>query len=99
MAGIITSNDELTSQRESSRKNAEKYGHKYFIECASAHKEPTELYEDLKRQPGKHLMLLYHGPGWDWSGDALGADHANVTDLGNAFGGKVVEVQFKERQP
>jgi hypothetical protein len=61
--------------------------------------QPIERYEDLKKQPGEHLLLLYHGSGWDWTDKALQADGAHVTDVGNALGGRVVMVQFPARQP
>ncbi len=60
--------------------------------------QPVERYEDLKQQPGEHLMLLYDGTGWDWSDKAIRDDRANVTEVGNAFGGKVVAVRFMEKQ-
>ena len=61
--------------------------------------EAVERYEDLRQQPGEHLMLLYHGKGWDWTDQALKADRARVTDMGSAFGGSLAAVQFVERQP
>jgi 4-amino-4-deoxy-L-arabinose transferase-like glycosyltransferase len=61
--------------------------------------QPVERYEDLKKQPGEHLVLLYNGSGWDWTDKALQADGAHITAVGNALGGRVVSVQFPEVQP
>jgi alkylation response protein AidB-like acyl-CoA dehydrogenase len=45
--GIIPQTAELRELRSAARSIAEKYGHRYFVECARTHKEPTELYEQL----------------------------------------------------
>ena len=61
--------------------------------------QPVASYDDLKQQPGEHLMLLFHGSGWDWADTALQADGAQVRDLGQALGGRVVAVRFARGQP
>jgi hypothetical protein len=48
-------------------------------------------YAQLKATPGDHLLVLYHS-GWDWTDQALTADHAYITSLGPAFGGDAVVV-------
>jgi hypothetical protein len=48
-------------------------------------------YAELKATPGDHLLVLYHS-GWDWTDQALTADHAYITSLGPAFGGDAVVV-------
>jgi alkylation response protein AidB-like acyl-CoA dehydrogenase len=62
---IVASTPELKELRASARKIAEKYGHKYFVDCATAHKEPTELYEELGSAGflGVHLPEEYGGGG------------------------------------
>jgi alkylation response protein AidB-like acyl-CoA dehydrogenase len=51
--------------RDAVRQVAGKYGHKYFTECATSHKEPTELYEELGAAGflGVHLPEEYGGGG------------------------------------
>ncbi len=53
-------------------------------------------YEDLKQQPGEHLMLLLHGS-WDWTDPALQNDGAQITPLGKALQGDVDAVRFPNR--
>ena len=55
---------------------------------------PITRYEDLKAQPGPHLMLLYHGGGWNWTDQALQQDRAQITFVGHALHGDVVSVVF-----
>lgn len=65
MADIVPSTPELTELRAAARKITGKYGHKYFVDCATAHKEPTELYEELGAAGflGVHLPEEYGGGG------------------------------------
>ena len=65
MSDIIPTTRELTALREAARQITEKYGHKYFVECALAHKEPAELYEELGAAGflGVHLPEEYGGGG------------------------------------
>lgn len=59
-----------------------------------------DQYEDLRSQPGPHLMILYHGGGWNWLDKALEQDHATIMPLGLALGGELVSVTFPEnKQP
>ncbi len=53
-------------------------------------------YEDLRRQPGAHLMILYHGGGWNWLDLQLVRDHATITPLGPALQGDLVSVTFPQ---
>ena len=46
-------------------------------------------YAQLKAMPGDHMLVLYRS-GWDWTDQALAADHANVTPLGRALDGDAV---------
>lgn len=50
-------------------------------------------YAELKAAPGDHFLVLYHS-GWDWTDDALAADHAQVTARGPAFDGDAVAARF-----
>ena len=50
-------------------------------------------YAELKATPGEHFLVLYHS-GWDWTDQALAADHAQVTALGPALDGDAVAAQF-----
>lgn len=54
---------------------------------------PIVSYAQLKAVPGEHLLILYHS-GWDWTDQALAADHAQITPLGSAFGGDAVLIQL-----
>ena len=54
---------------------------------------PTQSYEDLRHQPGEHLMLL-HPDGWEWLGRAFTEEHADVRDTGLLLGGHIVAVRF-----
>ena len=60
---------------------------------------PVERYEDLRRQPGDHVLLLKHGGGWNWIDAALAEDHAGVNRLGSALGGDIAAVRFPEKEP
>jgi hypothetical protein len=51
-------------------------------------------YAALKATPGDHYLVLYHS-GWDWTDQALAADHAHVTALGPALDGDAVAAQFR----
>ena len=50
-------------------------------------------YAQLKSMQGDHILILYHS-GWDWTDQALAADHAHVTALGPALGGDAVAIRF-----
>ena len=60
---------------------------------------PVMSYEDLKLQPGEHLLLLRYGGGWNWIDSAFTEDHARVQQFTHALDGDIVAVQFSERQP
>jgi hypothetical protein len=47
MADILPVSPEQAVLRRAVRQIADKYGHRYFVECATSHKEPTELYGEL----------------------------------------------------
>jgi alkylation response protein AidB-like acyl-CoA dehydrogenase len=65
MTDILPMSPEQADLREAVRRVAGKYGHKYFVECATSHKEPTELYEELGAAGflGVHLPGEYGGGG------------------------------------
>lgn len=58
-----------------------------------------DQYEDLRNQPGPHLMILYRVDGWNWLVKALEQDHAAITPLGPALGGELVSVTFPQSHP
>jgi alkylation response protein AidB-like acyl-CoA dehydrogenase len=60
MADILPASPEQAALRRAVRQIADKYGHRYFVECATSHKEPTELYGELGAGGflGVHLRLL-----------------------------------------
>lgn len=60
---------------------------------------PVVRYEDLRRQPGEHLLLLRYGGGWNWIAPALAEDHARVQPFARALSGDVAAVRFVESQP
>ena len=45
-------------------------------------------YAQLKSTPGDHMLVEYRS-GWDWTDQALAADHATITPLGGVFNGDV----------
>src|SRR6202046_1102027 len=65
MTDIIPISPEEADLRDPVRQVAGKYGHKYFVDCATSHKEPTELYEELGAAGflGVHLPEEYGGGG------------------------------------
>src|ERR1700761_884483 len=65
MTDILPMSPEQADLREAVRRVAGKYGNKYFVECATSHKEPTELYEELGAAGflGVHLPGEYGGGG------------------------------------
>jgi alkylation response protein AidB-like acyl-CoA dehydrogenase len=65
MSDILPIPPEQADLRDAVRQVAGKYGHKYFVECATSHKEPTELYEELGAAGflGVHLPEEYGGGG------------------------------------
>src|ERR1700761_9148999 len=50
-------------------------------------------YSELKAASGGHFLVLYHS-GWDWTDQALAADHAHVNALGPALDGDAVTTEF-----
>jgi alkylation response protein AidB-like acyl-CoA dehydrogenase len=62
---IVASSPEVSELRAAARRVADKYGHKYFVDCATAHREPTELYEELGAAGflGVHLPEEFGGGG------------------------------------
>jgi alkylation response protein AidB-like acyl-CoA dehydrogenase len=65
MTDILPISPEQADLRDAVRQVAQKYGHKYFVDCATSHKEPTELYEELGAAGflGVHLPEDYGGGG------------------------------------
>ena len=65
MADIVPISLEQADLRRAVRQIADKYGHRYFVECATSHKEPTELYGELGAGGflGVHLPEEYGGGG------------------------------------
>jgi alkylation response protein AidB-like acyl-CoA dehydrogenase len=65
MTDIVPISPEEADLRDAVRQVAGKYGHKYFVDCATSHKEPTELYEELGAAGflGVHLPEEYGGGG------------------------------------
>jgi alkylation response protein AidB-like acyl-CoA dehydrogenase len=65
MTDILPISPEQADLREAVRKVAGKYGHQYFVDCATAHTEPIELYEELGAAGflGVHLPEEYGGGG------------------------------------
>ncbi len=65
MADIVPISLEQADLRRAVRQIADKYGHRYFVECATSHKEPTELYGELGAGGflGVHLPEGYGGGG------------------------------------
>ena len=65
MADILPISAEQADLRRAVRQIADKYGHRYFVECATSHKEPTELYGELGAGGflGVHLPAEYGGGG------------------------------------
>ena len=63
MADLLS--PEQADLREAVRKVAGRYGHKYFVDCATSHSEPIELYEELGAAGflGVHLPEEYGGGG------------------------------------
>jgi len=54
---------------------------------------PVEAYEQARARDGEQLFLLRH-TGWDWTDQALAADHAEVQVIGHAFDGDLALVRF-----
>jgi hypothetical protein len=50
-------------------------------------------YELVSKPGTEHLLLLYHNP-WDWTDQALSASHAQITYLGQVYGGDLVSIRF-----
>ena len=65
MTDILPMSPEQADLRDAVRQVAGKYGHKYFVDCATSHKKPTELYEELGAAGflGVHLPEEYGGGG------------------------------------
>jgi alkylation response protein AidB-like acyl-CoA dehydrogenase len=62
---IVEASPEVAELRAAVRKIAAKYGHPYFVQCATDHREPVELYEELGAAGflGVHLPEEYGGGG------------------------------------
>lgn len=65
MADILPISPEQADLRDAVRRVAQRYGHTYFVNCATSHKEPTELYGELGAGGflGVHLPEEYGGGG------------------------------------
>src|ERR1700735_4407983 len=65
MTDILPISPEKADLRDAVRQAAGKNRHKYFVHCATSHKEPTELYEELGAAGflGVHLPEEYGGGG------------------------------------
>lgn len=65
MANLVPTTPELQALRSAVRQIVDKYGFAYFLDCATHHKEPTELYEELGAAGflGIHLPEEYGGGG------------------------------------
>src|ERR1700749_1705601 len=65
MTDLLPLSPEQADLREAVRKAASRYGHKYFVDCATSHSEPIELYEELGAAGflGVHLPEEYGGGG------------------------------------
>ena len=65
MTDILPISPEQADLRDAVRKVASRYGHKYFVDCATSHSEPIELYEELGAAGflGVHLPEEYGGGG------------------------------------
>jgi alkylation response protein AidB-like acyl-CoA dehydrogenase len=65
MTDLLPISPEQADLREAVRKVAGRYGHKYFVGCATSHSEPIELYEELGAAGflGVHLPEEYGGGG------------------------------------
>jgi alkylation response protein AidB-like acyl-CoA dehydrogenase len=65
MTDLLPISPEQADLREAVRKVAGRYGHKYFVDCATSHSEPIELYEELGAAGflGVHLPEEYGGGG------------------------------------
>ncbi len=65
MANLVPTTPELEALRSAVRQIVDKYGFPYFLDCATHHKEPTELYEELGAAGflGIHLPEEYGGGG------------------------------------
>src|ERR1700743_751047 len=63
MTDLLPISPEQADLREAVRKVASRYGHKYFVDCATSHSEPIELYEELGAAGflGVHLPDEYAG--------------------------------------
>jgi alkylation response protein AidB-like acyl-CoA dehydrogenase len=62
---IVATTPEIAELRAAVRKVTAKYGHPYFVSCATEHREPVELYEELGAAGflGVHLPEEYGGGG------------------------------------
>lgn len=47
MTDLLPTTPELTELRAATRILTQNYGHKCFVDCATTHKAPVELYEEL----------------------------------------------------
>jgi hypothetical protein len=51
-------------------------------------------WEQLKQQPGEHLLVLYHS-GWDWTDGALATEGVHQSPLGPALEGDATSLRFR----
>jgi uncharacterized membrane protein len=60
---------------------------------------PIVSYDQLKQERGPHIMVLVHSGsgGWDWTDQALAADHAQMAPLGPLMDGDAVSVRFPQQ--
>lgn len=50
-------------------------------------------YDTLKQLPGPHIAVLFHS-GWNWTDQALAADHAHITPLATIGEGTATSLTF-----
>jgi hypothetical protein len=55
---------------------------------------PIVSYDALRKMSGEHTFVLFHS-GWDWTDAAFAQQASQVTPLGSAFGGDLVQLQFR----
>jgi alkylation response protein AidB-like acyl-CoA dehydrogenase len=64
-SAIVPESDERAALRDAVTTLVSRYGHSYFVECARAHEEPTDLWKELGAAGflGVHLPEEYGGGG------------------------------------
>jgi 4-amino-4-deoxy-L-arabinose transferase-like glycosyltransferase len=89
MALVYSSNQELRwSQRDTESLTA--------FHMRSFTGFPIVPYEQLSTESGNHVFVLLHS-GWNWTDQALAAEHAEITPLGPVMGGDAAVIQFKPK--